>query len=77
MLFLIFLLAFIHPMGSTTTPQPTPEYVNHAFSNGFIQGYNTVDALAALVLGLRLLPQFANLVLNLNNQFHLLLLRVE
>ncbi|UNL36668.1 hypothetical protein G8B26_04205 [Limosilactobacillus reuteri] len=57
MLFLIFLLAFIHPMGSTTTPQPTPEYVNHAFSNGFIQGYNTVDALAALVFGVTIITR--------------------
>lgn len=55
MLFAIFLLAFIHPMGSTTTPQPTNDYVAHAFSNGFIQGYNTVDALAALVFGVTII----------------------
>ncbi|MCC4343468.1 branched-chain amino acid transport system II carrier protein [Limosilactobacillus reuteri] len=61
MLFLIFLLAFIHPMGSTSTPQPTLEYVNHAFSNGFIQGYNTVDALAALVFGVTIITAIRQL----------------
>lgn len=55
MLFLIFLLAFMHPMGSPKTTYPTAAYVVHAFSNGFIQGYNTVDALAALVFGVTII----------------------
>jgi LIVCS family branched-chain amino acid:cation transporter len=55
MLFVIFLLAFIHPLGAVSTPQPTPNYLAHAFSNGFIQGYNTIDALAALVFGVTII----------------------
>lgn len=55
MLCLIFLLAFINPMGSTARPQPTADYLTHALSNGFIQGYNTLDALAALVFGVTII----------------------
>lgn len=55
MLFVVFLLAFLHPMGAVSTPQPTADYVSHAFSNGFIQGYNTIDALAALVFGVTII----------------------
>lgn len=55
MLFVIFFLALIHPMGKVTTPQPTTAYMTHAFSNGFIQGYNTIDALAALVFGVTII----------------------
>lgn len=55
MLCVIFLLAFINPMGSTARPQPTADYLTHALSNGFIQGYNTLDALAALVFGVTII----------------------
>lgn len=55
MLLVIFLLAFIRPMGQVSTPQPTSAYLTHAFSNGFIQGYNTIDALAALVFGVTII----------------------
>lgn len=51
MLFVIFLLAFIWPMGKLSTPQPTTAYVHHAFTSGFLQGYNTMDAFAMLVFG--------------------------
>lgn len=54
MLFLIFLLAFIHPLGSAKTVAFTADYSNSsmAYTNGFLQGYNTMDALASLIFGI-------------------------
>ncbi|HLR68917.1 branched-chain amino acid transport system II carrier protein [Virgibacillus alimentarius] len=49
---LIFLLvtAIINPMGSIEAPQEA--YKSGAFLNGFLEGYNTMDALASLVFGI-------------------------
>lgn len=55
MLFVIFFMAFIKPMGSLHTPKPTSEYLQHAFSSGFLQGYNTMDALAMLIFGVTII----------------------
>lgn len=55
MLFVIFLMAFIRPMGSMHAPKPTSEYLQHAFSSGFLQGYNTMDALAMLIFGVAII----------------------
>lgn len=52
MLFSIFLLAFISPMGHTATTTATILYAHHAFTNGFLQGYNTMDGLASLAFGI-------------------------
>lgn len=54
MLFVIFFLAFIRPMGRTTS-RPTALYVHHAFLGGFLQGYNTMDALAMLIFGVAII----------------------
>lgn len=51
LLFTIFLLAFIHPIGSASSAPATLNYLNNAFSNGFLQGYNTMDCLASLAFG--------------------------
>lgn len=55
MLLAIFLLAFIHPMGRLSAPEPTPLYVHHALIGGFLQGYNTMDALAMLIFGVAII----------------------
>lgn len=52
MLFIIFMLAFISPLGSASTASSTAAYTQNAFSNGFLQGYNTMDGLAALAFGI-------------------------
>lgn len=52
MLFIIFLLAFISPLGSAGDITPTAAYTQNAFSNGFLEGYNTMDGLAALAFGI-------------------------
>lgn len=52
LLALIFGLAFTHPLGTAATANPTAAYRQDAFLNGFLQGYNTMDALAALLFGI-------------------------
>ncbi len=48
---LLILFAFFKPMGSVANEMPDPSYVSGAFNNGFLEGYNTMDALASLAFG--------------------------
>ena len=55
--FLLFLgimliSALIHPVQSVNSVPPSGDYVNSAFSAGFLQGYDTLDALASLAFGI-------------------------
>lgn len=52
LLFCIFFLAFLHPMGSAGNGAITSAYMHNAFTNGFLQGYNTMDGLASLAFGI-------------------------
>lgn len=51
LLFFIFFIGFSHPMGNPATQTVAAAYKNASFMNGFLQGYNTMDALAALAFG--------------------------
>lgn len=52
LLFLVFAVAFLHPLGHPAQLAPTGTgYVRHALSHGFLEGYNTMDALAGLAFG--------------------------
>ncbi|MFT9457455.1 MAG: branched-chain amino acid transport system II carrier protein [Liquorilactobacillus hordei] len=51
LLFSIFLFAFISPMGKASLQPAIATYQHAAFFNGFLQGYNTMDALAGLAFG--------------------------
>lgn len=56
-LFLIFLgvlilVSFIKPMGAISTGIPQQNYDQQAFFTGFLEGYNTMDALASLAFGI-------------------------
>lgn len=51
LLFFVFFIGFSHPMGNLATQTVTAAYKNASFMNGFLQGYNTMDALAALAFG--------------------------
>ena len=55
------MLAFIHPLGSGNTAAITASYARHAFSNGFLQGYNTMDGLAALAFGITIITAIKEL----------------
>lgn len=52
LLALIFGIAFTQPLGTAGTAHVTAAYQQSAFLNGFLQGYNTMDALAALLFGI-------------------------
>lgn len=51
LLFLVFVVAFLHPLGNPQTAPVTNAYQHAALMNGFLQGYNTMDALAGLAFG--------------------------
>lgn len=51
LLFLIFVVAFTNPLGNPSTAPVTSSYLKGAFTNGFLEGYNTMDALAGLAFG--------------------------
>ncbi|MGL4698770.1 MAG: branched-chain amino acid transport system II carrier protein, partial [Apilactobacillus waqarii] len=41
----------LHPMGAASAQPVTQAYQHQSFFNGFLQGYNTMDALAGLAFG--------------------------
>ncbi|MCA0971452.1 branched-chain amino acid transport system II carrier protein [Halobacillus litoralis] len=49
-LFILIMTAIFNPMGSFA--EPSGDYMNLAFMNGFTEGYNTMDALASLAFGI-------------------------
>lgn len=59
-LFLLFLgiltvTALLRPMASAADGTPTGSYVDMSFFQGFLDGYNTLDALASLAFGIVLI----------------------
>ncbi|MGK4062418.1 branched-chain amino acid transport system II carrier protein [Lactobacillus johnsonii] len=52
LLFLVFVVAFARPLGNPQTVAVTSAYKHGALVNGFLEGYNTMDALAGLAFGI-------------------------
>lgn len=50
LLAILLITAFVNPMGPMQSPEEG--YASNAFMTGFLEGYNTMDALAALVFGI-------------------------
>lgn len=48
----LLIMAFVTPMGAISSAAPTGNYVDHSFFTGFLEGYNTMDALASLAFGI-------------------------
>lgn len=57
---ILLLLAFIHPLG-TVEQSIQPNYQENPFFTGFTQGYNTLDALAALAFGIIIVTTIRNM----------------
>lgn len=57
----LLLLAFLNPLGSVNQASIQPNYQEHAFFTGFTQGYNTLDALAALAFGIIIVTTIQNM----------------
>lgn len=49
---ILLVIAFTHPMGRVAAGAVDPTYQGHTFFTGFLQGYNTLDALASLAFGI-------------------------
>ena len=64
LLFLIFLVGFLHPMGNPATIKPTTAYLHAGFINGFLEGYNTLDAIAGLVFGIAIVTAIKTMTKN-------------
>lgn len=65
-LFLIFLFAlivisFINPMLTTNNITPDTAYTTTPFFKGFLEGYNTMDAIASLAFGITVITVIRNL----------------
>ena len=50
LLFILLVMTFVKPIGAIEAPQAS--YAHGAFVKGFMEGYNTMDALASLVFGI-------------------------
>ncbi|MEH7304600.1 branched-chain amino acid transport system II carrier protein [Neobacillus drentensis] len=50
LIFILLVMVIVKPLGSIPAPQAA--YANGAFLKGFMEGYNTMDALASLVFGI-------------------------
>jgi len=59
LLFVIIATSFINPLGSFGEPQGA--YTDQAFSTGFVQGYYTMDVLAAFIFGSIFINSLKNL----------------
>lgn len=44
LLFLVFVMAFAHPLGNLSTVAVSKEYLHGTVVKGFLEGYNTMDA---------------------------------
>ena len=65
-IFLVFLAiltvtALIKPMGDIQSVAPSGNYAEMSFFQGFLEGYNTLDALAALAFGIVLINAVRNM----------------
>lgn len=64
LLFLVFLIAFARPMGNLNSVPVSKEYLNGTIVKGFLEGYNTMDALAGLAFGVTVVTAVKELVNN-------------
>ena len=60
-LFILIIVAFINPMISINNIKPDDAYTNNAFFKGFLEGYNTMDAIASLAFGITVITVIRNL----------------
>ena len=66
LLFIMFLIGFLHPMGHAVSMKPTADYLHAGFINGFLEGYNTLDALAGLAFGVAIVTAIKTMTKNTN-----------
>lgn len=52
---ILMIMALIHPMSQVSASAPVAGYADQSFFTGFLEGYNTMDALASLAFGIILI----------------------
>ena len=57
---IVVVLALIHPMGGMSHAPISPDYNKSVLLKGFIDGYNTLDALASLAFGIIIVTTIKN-----------------
>lgn len=60
-LFVLILASLLNPMAKLSELPPEGNYVNQSFITGFLEGYNTMDILAALAFGITIVRVIQNL----------------
>ena len=60
-LFVLVIIAFINPMLQVNNITPSEEYISSPFFKGFLEGYNTMDAIASLAFGITVITVIRNL----------------
>lgn len=60
LLAILLILAFSNPLGDVANAPIQADYQSGAFSGGFIEGYNTLDALASLAFGILIIEAIKN-----------------
>lgn len=55
---ILIVLAFVKPLGHVASAAVGENYISSPFFKGFTEGYNTLDALASLALGLLSFPLY-------------------
>lgn len=58
---LLLVVALVNPMGGISSIAPTEAYRTNGFFQGFLDGYNTMDALAGLAFGIVVVEVIRNL----------------
>jgi len=64
LLFTIFFIALILPFGSLDHAPTSDLYQHAATTNGFLEGYNTMDAMAALAFGITIIRTIQSMGVN-------------
>lgn len=60
-LFLLIIMSFVNPIPQVNSLAPDGAYETQAFFKGFIEGYNTMDAIASLAFGITVISVIRNL----------------
>ena len=67
-LFLVFVIAFAKPIGNPAVMPISSEYTSGAYVKGFLQGYNTMDALAGLAFGVAVVSAIRSMGVKKENE---------
>ena len=50
--FVLIIVSLLNPSAAVSSVEPDASYATGAFANGFLEGYNTMDAIASLAFGI-------------------------